>query len=147
MQETITLTKEINIPLREGGATETVGPIPHRQLSERADKRLVDLLVKTINKLDSIRVATRGGFVGRPYFGQNAPGWNAHIHHYEDGDHQDGSMHIEMPQYISVEIEQAGWGERHPAYPDMLLVYSPRNEAEVEVIAQLVKLSYEFAVS
>lgn len=131
--------------MRKGGATNTVGPVPHRQRSERADEALVDLLVAKINALAGVSVATRGGFVGRPFYGQHAPRWNAHIHHYEDGDHQDGSMHIAMPQSISAQVELAGWGERHPAYPAMLLVYSPRDEAEVDTITQLVKLSYDFA--
>lgn len=137
----------IAIPVREGGVTATVGPIPHRQKSERADEWLVDLLVDSITNLDGVSIASRGGYVGRDFYGEHASRWNAHIHHYEDGDHQDGSMHIAMPQHVSEQIEDAGWGVRHPAYPIMLLVFSPRNEAEVETITQLVKLSYGFAKS
>ena len=135
----------ITIPVRKNGPTQTVGPIPHRQKSERADEAVVDMLVDSIIALDGISIAARGGFVGRDFYGEGAPNWNAHIHHYEDGDHQDGSMHIVMPQKVSAKIEAAGWGERHPAYPAMLLVYSPRSEAEVETITKLVQLSYAFA--
>jgi len=132
-------------PIREGELTATVGPIPHRQKSEKADPALVDQLIAGINALDGVRVSTRGGFVGRGFVGQGAYNWNAHIHHYEDGDHQDGSMHIEMPQAVSAQLETAGWGVRHPAYPAMLLLFSPRNSAEVETITSLVELSYNFA--
>ena len=137
----------ITIPLREGGPTQTVGPIPHRQKSERADEAIVDMLVDSITALDGISIAARGGFIGRHFYGEGAPNWNAHIHHYEDGDHQDGSMHIIMPQNISAQVEVAGWGERHPAYPAMLFIYSPRNEGEIETITKLVQLSYHFAKS
>ncbi|MEM7797725.1 MAG: luciferase family protein [Chloroflexota bacterium] len=147
MQNNNLSTIGISLPLRKGGPTETVGPVPHRQKSERADKSLVDLLVSKLNGLDGVSVAKRGGFIGRNFFGVDAPRWNAHIHHYEDGAHQDGSMHIAMPQSISTEVERTGWGERHPAYPSMLLVYSPRDAEEVETITELVKLSYEIARS
>lgn len=140
-----TTIANITIPRRSGPLTATVGPIPHRQAHEKASAELVDQLIASINALDGVTVSTRGGYVGRPYYGAKAPNWSAHIHHYEDGDHQDGSMHIEMPQRVSAEIEAAGWGERHPAYPAMLLVFSPRNEAEIDTITQFVQLSYAYA--
>ncbi len=133
------------IPQRDGAAPALVGPIPHRQESERAPIELVDALIDRINALTGVTVSTRGGYVGRSFIGVGAPNWSAHIHHYEDGDHQDGSMHIRMPQQVSAEIEAAGWGERHPAYPAMLLIFSPRNAAEIETITKLVNLSYRFA--
>ena len=135
----------ITIPKRAGVAPAVVGPIPHRQESESAPTYLVDALIDSINALPNVTVSTRGGYVGRPFRGVGAPNWSAHIHHYEDGDHQDGSMHIRMPQRVSAEIEEAGWGVRHPAYPVMLLIYSPRNETEIETITKLVNLSFEFA--
>lgn len=141
----MTTISGVPFPVRVGDATATVGPVPHRQKSERASEPLQDMLVDSINAVDGIRVANRGGFVGRPFIGANARNWSAHVHYYEDGAHQDGSMHIAMPQNVSAEIEAAGWGERHPAYPAMILLYSPRNEAEIAVITDLVKLSYEFA--
>lgn len=133
------------IPIRPGGATKTVGPVPHRQATEHATNALQDGLISSITAVDGITLAKRGGYVGRDLFGKGAPRWNAHVHYYPDGSHQDGSMHIAMPQAISAEIEAAGWGERHPAYPSMLMVYSPRNEAEIGTITNLVQLSYELA--
>ena len=135
----------ISIPTRIGAPPAVVGPMPHRQESEYADPQLVDALIDSINALPGVTVSTRGAFIGRSFIGEGARNWNAHIHHYEDGDHQDGSMHIQMPQWVSAEIEKAGWGVRHPAYPVMLLIYSPRNAAENETITKLVNLSYEFA--
>ena len=138
---TMNLIAGVAIPNRIGAAPAIVGPIPHRQESERADTKLVDALIASINALTGVTVSTRGGYVGRSFIGTGARRWDAHIHHYEDGDHQDGSMHIRMPQHVSAEIEAAGWGVRHPAYPAMLLIYSPRNEAEIETITKLVNLS------
>ncbi len=140
-----TTIANITIPMRAGTAPATVGPIPHRQESEKASPALVDKLIASINALDGVTVSTWGGYVGRDFYGEGASRWNAHVHHYDDGDHQDGSMHIRMPQRISAEIEAAGWGVRHPAYPVMLLVFSPRNEAEIETITKLVQLSYDCA--
>ena len=128
-------------PIREGEVTATVGPSPHRQESEKADPALVDQLIANINALDGVTVSTRGGFVGRGFMSRHAYNWSAHIHHYEDGDHQDGSMHIEMPQEVSAQLETIGWGVRHPAYPAMLLVFCPRNESEVKTITNIVELS------
>ncbi len=146
-QTNTTTVAGITLPIREGDAPATVGPVPHRQESERASETLQRKLIASINALDGIRIAKRGGYIGRAFIGQGAADWHAHIHHYEDGAHQDGSMHIAMPQSVSADIEAAGWGERHPAYPVMLLVYSPRNEAEVTVITDLVKLSYDLSRS
>lgn len=140
------LTEKIadySIPMRKGAATETVGPMPHRQASERASDALVDLLVDSINALDGISLAKRGGFIGRPYLSETKSKWNAHLHHYEDGAHQDGSMHVALPQKVAAKVEMAGWGERHPAYPAMTLLYSPRNEDEVAVLTMLVQLSHD----
>ncbi len=135
----------VRIPQRNGAAPEIVGPIPHRQAYERAEPELVDALIESINALAGVTVSTRSAFIGRSFIGKGARNWEAHIHHYEDGDHQDGSMHIRMPQHVSADLEAAGWGVRHPAYPAMLLIYSPRNYAELDTITKLVNMSYTFA--
>ncbi len=63
----------------------------------------------------------------------------AHIH-----PEHDGSLHLTLPPAMAREVEEKGWGEPHPVSPSMM-VYGPRDEAELEVVWRLLLASYRFA--
>jgi phospholipase/carboxylesterase len=64
----------------------------------------------------------------------------AHIHPAYDG-----SLHLTLPAPMIREVEEKGWGERHPVSPSVM-VYGPRDEFEMEVVWWLLRASYRFAV-
>jgi len=70
----------------------------------------------------------------------------AHIH-----PPQDGSMHMMLPEDAVPRIIELGWAEPHPmASAGMIpktavMVYAPRDTAEIETALGLLQLSYDFA--
>ncbi|MEM9079414.1 MAG: hypothetical protein AAGC74_01840 [Verrucomicrobiota bacterium] len=72
----------------------------------------------------------------------------AHIHPDPDR----GSMHAKLSPDDAQEVVQKGWGENHylvsqGQYPEgLVMLFSPRNKAELETIQSIVKRSYEFAI-
>ena len=62
--------------------------------------------------------------------------------------HADGSWHLVVDEILVQKIVDSAWGERHPWYDRgvlEVLVYAPRNEAEMEVTQQFVLASIEHA--
>jgi phospholipase/carboxylesterase len=64
----------------------------------------------------------------------------------------DSSLHAALPPRPATAARRAGWAEPHylartgQAPPSIIMLYAPRDEAEREVILQLVRASYEFAL-
>ncbi len=63
----------------------------------------------------------------------------------------DQSLHVMLPPDVVVEAIAAGWAEQHPVArrgeipPNAVMIYAPRNDAEREVVADLVKAAYRYA--
>jgi catechol 2,3-dioxygenase-like lactoylglutathione lyase family enzyme len=70
----------------------------------------------------------------------------AHLHPGEDH-----SLHVCLPPDLAVAACEAGWAEPHPLVasaalpPTHVMVYAPRNEHELDVVASLVEAAYRFA--
>ena len=70
----------------------------------------------------------------------------AHVHPPHDG-----SMHMMLPREAVGELLNRGWGEPHPMAligviaPNAVMVYAPRDDAEVEIILRIIETSYRFA--
>lgn len=70
----------------------------------------------------------------------------AHVHPAYDG-----SAHLMLPSECVRELFEKGWGEAHPMVatgmiPDTaVMVFAPRNDAEIEVALQILATSYDFA--
>ena len=64
----------------------------------------------------------------------------------------DGSMHMMLPPEQVRELIAKGWGEAHPlALRGMIpetavMVFGPRDAAEVEIALHLIGVSHEFAM-
>ena len=64
----------------------------------------------------------------------------------------DGSMHMMLPVEQVKEMIAKGWGETHPLVPSgqmpetTVMVYGPRDAAEVEIVLGLIGVSYQFAL-
>ncbi|MFC6355404.1 luciferase domain-containing protein [Luethyella okanaganae] len=69
----------------------------------------------------------------------------AHLH--GDGS---GSLHLSLPLNLVEEVFTAGWGEQHPVVklggpPNWVMLFGPRDRAELDVVWGLVHASYVFA--
>lgn len=71
----------------------------------------------------------------------------AHVHPAYDG-----SMHLMLPVECTRELFAKGWGEPHPMVaagmiPETaVMVFAPRDEAEIETALEILATSYDFAL-
>ncbi|KAF5607866.1 uncharacterized protein FSUBG_4968 [Fusarium subglutinans] len=61
----------------------------------------------------------------------------------------DGSMHINLAPKDAKLVLEKGWGQRHPLsgtvlYLGNVMVYAPRNEAELEVVKSITRAGVKF---
>jgi phospholipase/carboxylesterase len=69
----------------------------------------------------------------------------AHLHPPHDG-----SLHLALPPALARDVVAHGWGVAHPlaglrVTPGMVMVFGPRDEAEVDVVAAVVTTSHAWA--
>jgi phospholipase/carboxylesterase len=70
----------------------------------------------------------------------------AHLHPASDG-----SLHMALPPGIVDEVVANGWAERHPLAgqfglgENIVMVYGPRDEVELEVVTGLLRVSHSHA--
>ncbi len=63
----------------------------------------------------------------------------------------DGSMHMMLPENDVPELVEAGWGEVHPLVPvgrmppTTVMVFGPRDDAELDIVLGLIDASYRYA--
>ena len=150
---TLTVTK------RPGPRPDTTDRLPHSQLTQHGPDHIVQALhdwcfalPQVANEHSAISVPGARALVlhegtvcnhdafmvGREF---------AHIHPHPDS----GSMHIKLSAEDAAAVVAAGWGEDHYLVtqghypPGLIMVFSPRDEAELEVVKKIVTRSYEFA--
>jgi hypothetical protein len=64
---------------------------------------------------------------------------------------QDHSLHMALPESVARAACEAGWAEPHPlaasgrAPKTLVMVFAPRDEQELDVVARLVQTSYRYA--
>ena len=148
------------LPLRAGTRPRTTPTNPHTQLDQQpADARWTEELARRVFELP--------GVVEEPS-GVSVPGARALVlspdeqtgppeafligrefaHLHPAPDH---SLHAMLPTGTAEEAVAAGWAEPHPAAlrglipPTAVMLYSLRDEAELDVIERLVRASHAFA--
>ncbi|MEM6277866.1 MAG: hypothetical protein AAF733_00205 [Verrucomicrobiota bacterium] len=153
------MENEFHLPHRKGPSPETTARLPHSQLSQHGPDEIIEKLHRFCFALPNVKneaslisvpgsralVLTEGCrchegafMVGREF---------AHIHPKPDN----GSMHLMLEAEDAATVVEKGWGEDHyfvtqGQFPyGLLLVFSPRNDEELEVILLIVKRSYEYA--
>jgi len=78
-----------------------------------------------------------------------APGSTEFAHLHGAGD---GSLHVCLPEPAAAAAIDMGWAEWHPVArmgafpPTLVMLYGPRDEAELDTIWHLVQTSYAFAL-
>lgn len=149
------------LPPRSGARPETTSKIPHRQLGQQpADSQCLDRVIAAASDWPGVTqgesgISVKGArallldrdlatgpseafMVGREF-----------CHGHAQGDH---SLHLTLPVELAKYGEEAGWLEPHflvlagqlPSTHVML--YAPRDDAEVAVALEFVRASYQFAL-
>ena len=141
------------LPRREGPRPETKGIAPHRQVTQKASTATYDKLVVAINQVGSavadLEIGTScfekhgAGLFSLSPARSTCKGEICHAHP------SDGSLHMTLHPADENMVLEAGWGERHPLARGgwferfvpfgFLMVYAPRNDAEVATVLQIVK--------
>jgi hypothetical protein len=156
---TPTRNTPLELPTRSGERPTTGPEIPHQQLDQTAPAGLQEVLWRRMAALDGVRPGRSGVslpqtralhldpalalgpaeafMVGREF---------VHLHGTFDG-----SLHAMLPPDVAAEAIERGWAEFHPlarrgmAPTTLVMIYGPRDEAELETVWQLVEISYAFA--
>lgn len=139
---------------------ETTRSLPHSQLTQHGPDEIVDALhqwafalADVDNHHSLVAVPGTRALVMRAGVETNERAFMAgrefaHIHPPPDN----GSMHIMLPAIDAAEVCDKGWGEDHYLVTQghmpkgLVLVFSPRNADELEVIKTIVSYSYEYAL-
>ena len=143
---------------RDGGRPRTTATNPHTQLDQNAPPALQEELFALARGLAGVvvgpshvsvpgtrafhlpacRAPAEAGFMLEREF--------AHLH-----PRGDGSLHMTLPPELVDTVIANGWAERHPlagkhGLPgNIVMVYGPRDAAELEIVAGLVRASHSSA--
>lgn len=150
------------LPIRVGERPRTTPTNPHTQLDQQpTDLRWVKELAERVFALPGVveepsrisvagaraLVLAQGEAVGPPEAFLIDREF-AHLHPAPDH-----SLHAMLPAETVTEAVSAGWAEPHPVAvrglipPTAVMLYAPRDAAELEIIEALVRASHAFARS
>lgn len=153
------MQNSLDLPKRPGPAPQTLGQLPHSQLTQHGPDNVVDALhawcfaLPDINNEHSgISVPGSRALVLRDGVPANQAAFMigrefAHIHPKPDN----GSMHLVLPSHDVAEVKRTGWGEDHYLVTQgqwpvgLVMIFSPRDEGELEIVKKIVARSYAFA--
>ena len=147
-----------DLPWRTGPRPRTTETTPHSQLDQQPADLLNEALARRGSGLGDVVVdgsrRSPPGTVGLHLPAAAARNDEriflidrefAHIHP------DDGSLHLILPEPLRSAAIQAGWAEPHPlagqptTSPDTVMVYVPRDTAELDTVASLVEASWRNA--
>lgn len=144
---------------RHGPAPITTNSLPHSQVSQHGPDEVIQRLHDWCFALPGVANVHSGISVpgARALVLHEGTACNheafmvgrefAHIHPHPDN----GSMHVKLDGAEAKAVVDAGWGEDHYLVtqghypPGLIMVFSPRNDDELETVKQIVARSYEFA--
>ncbi|MEM9342606.1 MAG: hypothetical protein AAGA87_06140 [Pseudomonadota bacterium] len=149
----------LTLPKRVGPAPETQGRLPHSQLTQHGPDEIIDKLHDWCFSLPNIRNEDSGisvpgsrALVLEPGVAGNQSAFMigrefAHIHPKPDN----GSMHLVLHANDVETIKTMGWGEDHYLVTQghwptgLVMIFSPRDDDELNVVKSIIARSYEFA--
>lgn len=147
------------LPARAGPRPRTTATNPHSQLDQRPDPAAsraavaAGLALPGVHAGPSLRAppGTLGLFLAPEDARGGADAFllGAEFAHFHPT--PDGSLHLTLPPGTREAAIAAGWAEPHPlagrptVSPLTVMVYAPRDPAEAEVVAGLVRASWAFA--
>lgn len=129
------------IPQRGHAHPHTIGPVPHRQTNQLPTMAQQDALVEALRGVKGMVMDENPTELGFNFDLEN-PG-RRFIGHMHYG--QDGTIHITMDPARAKEVYAAGWGEPHPGYPFISLIFAPLTAEEIELVTKLVEEAVAWA--
>lgn len=149
----------LTLPHRTGRLPETTYKLPHSQVTQHGPDDVIQklhdwcfALPSAVNEHSGISVPGAHALVLHEGTECNHDAFMigrefAHIHPHPDN----GSMHVKLSAEDAKAVVETGWGEDHYLvtqghYPaGLIMVFSPRNDVELDVVKQIVAHSYTFA--
>ncbi|MEU4227148.1 luciferase family protein [Nonomuraea sp. NPDC026600] len=148
----------MTLPTRAGDRPKTGPSVPHIQLSQLSPDEIREQLTKWMGtalpatEIRPSEISEPGATAfflegdAKPLGGAVLlpPRLIAEFAHV----HTDGSLHLALSQEDQQELIAKGWGERHPLYSptiNVVMLYGPRTEEELEVAKSVVATSYRYA--
>ncbi|NKQ52865.1 phospholipase [Amycolatopsis sp. K13G38] len=147
------------LPERAGSRPEVSTTIPQQQLTGNAPAELQEKLFARLAGLSDVYSTqsaisvpgARGFMLAGAHAGPAEAflvpqaGEFAHLHPSADG-----SLHVALPVPLAADAIRQGWAVAHPLAgirltPGMVLVYGPRDEAELDVVSAIVATSHAWA--
>lgn len=147
------------LPHRSGARPGVSWRIPQQQVTAQAPTALQERLAVAVAALDGVVVGPSHISVpGTRAFLATAPrgdsadflvpsaGEFAHLHAPHDG-----SLHLALPPDLATDVVVQGWGQMHPLAGTRLtagfvMVYGPRDDAELEIVLAIVRTSHQRAL-
>lgn len=145
------------LPRREGDRPVTGPDIPHLQLTQTSPPQVKEALRQWMatalpgvvtGRSEISPPSTWAVFLEEAATDENVhlmpPRWNAEFVHL----HADGSLHLSLDPADHAAFLASGWGEKHPFYDrgvNVVMLYAPRDQSEVEVAKKVVAASYQYA--
>ena len=146
----------LELPMRQTPIPETTNGVPHVQIGVKPNTKISDQLVKRVAEIPGIRI--RPTVISLPgalgfWINKDVPlarpeaivGGRefAHIH-------PDGSLHASLSPELAVLAVKAGWGVAHPwanrrpGWEGFVMIFTPANSEELEVVYNLVEQSFSY---
>jgi hypothetical protein len=155
-----TMIDQTTLPVRPGPRPSTTPTNPHTQLDQQPeDQTIRTQLAQRVFSLPDVEErptmisvpGARALWLGDGVAAGPAEAFMierefAHLH-----PEPDQSLHAALPPDIAQAAITAGWAELHPVArmglipPTTVMLYSPRNQDELDVVYQLVLSSYVYA--
>ncbi|MEM9400580.1 MAG: hypothetical protein AAF984_10260 [Verrucomicrobiota bacterium] len=150
----------LSLTPRSGTKPDTTASIPHSQLNQHGPDEVIEKLhefcfslTNVLNEESGISVPGSRALVMHDSVECNHDAFMvgrefAHIHPHPDN----GSMHLNLSSKDANEVTNKGWGEDHFLVTQgrlphgLVMVFSPRDDAELETVKTIVHSSYEFAI-
>jgi phospholipase/carboxylesterase len=148
------------LPVREGPPPQVSVTTPQQQESQNAPSSLQEALFARVRRIPGVetgpsRISVPGAraFMLPPERAAGPPeaylvpsaGEFAHIH-----PEYDGSLHLSLPVPLAFDALRKGWAVAHPLAgiqltSGMVMIFGPRDEAELETVLGIVAASHSYA--
>ena len=146
----------LSLPERPGARPKTTNGVPHIQIGIDPEPELSEELLRRVDALPGVDLgATRVSLPGAVGFQLASDVTLAHPEVIVGGRefahlHPDGSLHASLAPETAATAISAGWAISHPwaqqrdGWDGFVMIYTPQTEQELEVVYDLVRVSYSF---
>ncbi len=146
----------IDLPMRDTPIPRTTSGVPHVQIGIEPDPAISAELLKRVSEIPGVRI--RPTIISLPgaqgfWIGENVPlarpevivGGREFAHL-----HPDGSLHASLSPALAARAAKAGWAVAHPwahrrpGWEGFVMIFTPANREELEVVYDLVVQSFSY---